>query len=574
MAAGVKLFGHTQSIRIAPCDTDVNIGGQLRCYIHPLFPGTDWKTGSPEPGEWYIGIFNDPNVGGTNQPASIVDYTLQVTQQTTCSTESAPCAPGFRNEEQQCQIACPGMHPEKNEIFSNVHMDVPAPCDGHGECSADGAKCTCSPAHYGDDCSITCPSDSSNSVCSGHGTCDDGASVSTGTKPTCTCAAGFGGTKCDITCPSDCSGHGSCDAVQGVPLCKCAVGYAGSQCNFKCKTGSDGSTPCSGHGKCASRQTSETTKEDGFCQCDATHTGDDCSSSCPMGIDNAPCSGSSRGTCSFVDQKGSCACHEGFAGLACESYSGCPDACSGHGKCVGDIVSEKYCTCQSGWVGPACSLQCPVTSVTGEICEGKGTCSALDGVPICTCEPTRVGKVCELICPMGDGAGSDADADADASAARNSGNASATPCNGQGTCVIDDKTEGATCACLDGYGGVSCSAPALTEKEALEQVQSKVDTRSITIASIVSVVSILFIAIVVVVYRRTRSRLRQYEVTFGTDALLGPMNSGERTVVAGRSVRRTSREGSESLAAEDVLARGAMAVQMQEIVVKEGEADI
>jgi hypothetical protein len=114
----------------------------------------------------------------------------------------------------------------------------------------------------------------------------------------------------------------------------------------------------------------------------------------------------------------------------------------------------------------------------------------------------------------------------------------------------------------------------LTEKEALEQVQSKVDTRSITIASIVSVVSILFIAIVVVVYRRTRSRLRQYEVTFGTDALLGPMNSGERTVVAGRSVRRTSREGSESLAAEDVLARGAMAVQMQEIVVKEGEADI
>jgi hypothetical protein len=156
-----------------------------------------------------------------------------------------------------------------------------------------------------------------------------------------------------------------------------------------------------------------------------------------------------------------------------------------------------------------------------------------------------------------------------------------------------DSTDGtvATCACFDGYGGTSCSSLALTEEEALKQAQNKVDSGSIVIATIVTIVAILIIGTGTFIYRRTKSRLRQYEVTFGTDALLGPMNgdggcgsggdiegnggsggrSGKRG--RGRSVRRTTGEGSDSLAAEDVLAIGAMSVQMQEIGVSNGSTE-
>ena len=148
-----------------------------------------------------------------------------------------------------------------------------------------------------------------------------------------------------------------------------------------------------------------------------------------------------------------------------------------------------------------------------------------------------------------------------------------TVCSSQGTCVVDDTGESAACACLDGFGGKTCSAASLTEDEALEKVQDKVDTRSILIASIVSVVSILIIIFGIVLYKKQRSRLRQYEVTFGTDALLGG-NGEERTVVAGRSVKRTERTTSASLAAEDVLAGGfGGSVQMSEIVVGNSDVD-
>ena len=158
--------------------------------------------------------------------------------------------------------------------------------------------------------------------------------------------------------------------------------------------------------------------------------------------------------------------------------------------------------------------------------------------------------------------------------------------------MVDSTDEAvATCACFDGYGGTACSSLALTEEEALKQAQNKVDSGSIVIATIVTIVAILIIGTGTFIYRRTKSRLQQYEVTFGTDALLGPMNggggggsggdiegnggsggrSGKRG--RGRSVRRTTEEGSDSLAAEDVLAIGAMSVQMQEIDVSNGSTD-
>ena len=446
-------------------------------------------------------------------------------------------------------------------IFETA-MDIPAPCDKHGTCSIDGATCTCDTSYFGDTCSKTCPSDSSKTICSGHGTCGDASQI-------CLCDAGFGGTKCDVSCKSDCSGHGSCDAVAGVPVCKCAVGYSGTQCSFTCPIGTVATTPCSGHGKCTSRQSAGSIKEEGYCQCDATHTGIDCGSSCPSGVDNQPCSGVTRGTCSLIDGTGTCACLDGFSGKACEFFSGCQNNCNGHGECKGELVADKKCICKHGFVGNGCNLQCPVTSLSGEICEGKGTCSALDGIPICTCDPSRVGKICQLECPMG----SINQKDTSANSTDTPADATLTVCSSQGTCVVDDTGESAACACLDGFGGKTCSAASLTEDEALEKVQDKVDTRSILIASIVSVVSILIIIFGIVLYKKQRSRLRQYEVTFGTDALLGG-NGEERTVVAGRSVKRTERTTSASLAAEDVLAGGfGGSVQMSEIVVGNSDVD-
>jgi len=562
--SGVKTFGHRQIIRIAPCQQNVNIGGQLRCYIHQLFPGTNWKTGSPAPGEWYIGIYNDPNIGGVggSQPNPIVDYTLTVTQEQACSdtTPKTQCASGFRNDVQNlCQTTCPGMHPEQHEIFTNKPMDVPAPCDNHGLCSTDGATCACSSSYSGLDCSITCPSADTSTICSGHGSCPSVPTSSTD-PPTCTCDAGFGGMKCDISCPTNCSGHGTCAAVSGNPICKCTTGWAGNQCNYQCPTGDN--IPCSGHGKCTSKQTEGSSTETAFCQCDATHTGQDCSISCPLGIGNAVCSGHARGTCSLRNNAGTCACLDGYDGDACEDFQLCPGNCNGvHGECIGTALDAKQCQCKRGWVGAGCALQCPVTSLSGAVCDGHGQCSLVNGNPICTCDPTHTGELCNAVCPI---------------------NGTAV-CNNQGTCMVDASkgTDGvvATCACLDGFGGATCSEPALTIEEATKKAQNKVDSRSIIIASVVSVLSLFILAIATFILRRTRSRLRQYEVTFGTDALLsggdesagggsggdgGESGSGRGR---GRNIKRTSREGSESMAAEDVLAQGSMsmAVQMQDI---------
>jgi hypothetical protein len=120
----------------------------------------------------------------------------------------------------------------------------------------------------------------------------------------------------------------------------------------------------------------------------------------------------------------------------------------------------------------------------------------------------------------------------------------------------------------------------------LEQAQEKVDGKSTVIAVVVTLVSLTVLGAGALLYRRQRTRLRQYEVTFGTDALLGPEDEegggrggsgrgGRGGRGRGRHVRRGTRtESDSSLAAEDVLARGSMAVQMQEITVVESDAEV
>jgi hypothetical protein len=550
--SGVKSFSHHQVIRIAPCQMDTNIGGQLRCYIHPLFPGTNWKTGAPAPGEWYIGIFNDANVGAGStgvQPNPIKDYTLTITQETTCKN----CAPGFRDPAKLCQTSCPGMHPEQNEIWSNTPMDKPQACDGHGICSVDGSKCECLSSYFGPSCSSTCPSDSKKSICSGHGTC--------GSDLSCKCIDGWGGLKCDTSCTSSCSGNGLCHiSARGTPVCKCKPGWVGSQCNLKCSLVNG--KPCNGQ-KCHS-VISESAVESVACFCNSEYVGNDCSFKCPIGIGNKVCS--DRGTCSLIDNKPTCNCIEGFEGVSCEFYEGCSNNCNGHGSCIGDSVNTKQCQCDNGYVGTSCALKCVVTSLSGLICGGHGTCSELNGKPICTCDDDRTGVDCTIKCPMVNGT---------------------SVCNNQGTCMVDEKDglDGTTakCACFDGFEGAACESKSLSKEEALKEAQKQVDSSSSIIVTVVILISLLIIGSGFLIHRKTKSRLTQYEVTFGTDALLAngsnvgdsfELDDGSNDNTGGKrgrghSIKNRNKKESNSLAAEDVLAIGSMSIQMEEMVAVE-----
>lgn len=115
--------------------------------------------------------------------------------------------------------------------------------------------------------------------------------------------------------------------------------------NAECPNG------CSKQGTCG---------EDNKCLCWPGYGDADCSVRfCPFGKNIATgtfqeCSG--RGTC---DQKNAnCKCDAGFAGEDCGRQS-CPNDCSGHGNCNGDVF--RSCTCDFGYTGSDCSSRlCPV----------------------------------------------------------------------------------------------------------------------------------------------------------------------------------------------------------------------
>jgi hypothetical protein len=333
--SGVKTFGRKQVVEVHPCVGEASPGGQLRCFIHPLFPGTAWRTGSPEPGVWYIGIYNDPNVGSGGAATSpITRYTLMVEQLSACT---ATCAEGFRDASAQCQTACPGLHPEEGRhVFSNTPMPDPLSCSGHGTCSEDGSTCTCDAGSgwSGKACGETCPG--KDATCSGHGVCvagsnsnarnsnsdteDEGAA----SAPRCACAPSFAGPRCERQCvdKNGCSGHGVCglNDVGTATLCSCHEGFAGVACELICPKNKDG-VSCGGRGKCTSTQAAGSTSATVQCDCEDGFVGGACGLKCPTHVpENSTvkkvCSG--QGTC--VEGEGGravCACFEGKAGNLC-----------------------------------------------------------------------------------------------------------------------------------------------------------------------------------------------------------------------------------------------------------------
>jgi hypothetical protein len=68
---------------------------------------------------------------------------------------------------------------------------------------------------------------------------------------------------------------------------------------------------------------------------------------------------------------------------------GCPNECSGHGKCAGGVTAG--CLCDRGWTSPDCSLP----SCNGAACSGRGHCGALHGQEACLCAAEYTGVACE-----------------------------------------------------------------------------------------------------------------------------------------------------------------------------------
>ncbi|KAH3767002.1 Spore coat protein H [Pelomyxa schiedti] len=72
---------------------------------------------------------------------------------------------------------------------------------------------------------------------------------------------------------------------------------------------------------------------------------------------------------------------------------GCPNSCSGRGKCEQrpEYNDQWRCACQPGWKGPSCSA---VSCSTGAYCSGRGKCSTVMGQDTCVCGSEYTGQFC------------------------------------------------------------------------------------------------------------------------------------------------------------------------------------
>ena len=344
--------GHepTQLVFVTACGDDVWGCGEDTCCVTPHYPGTTFATGAPEPGVYYIGVYNDAAASQT-----ISDYVLRVdvdanfqapdTTEGGCPTKDEgddACAMGFLGDK--CLETCPGVAPM--DVYSNSPTGKQQVCSGRGNCrfveetndqgvTVTSSVCDCAGEYVGDECELPCPmaptpeDQSVMAVCGGHGKCS--MTTDFGTKlasPMCLCDEGYGGPTCLLFCDGGCGDHGHCNYHYN-PGCECDGGYVGDKCDFLCPGLVDLGDPaattdvCSGNGICTLVHAYDGSPLRANCECDDDFYGPACDLTCPRGIDPATgdtvdCSG--QGLC-VANDRGDfavCECYTGFYGDGCE----------------------------------------------------------------------------------------------------------------------------------------------------------------------------------------------------------------------------------------------------------------
>eukprot|EP00759_Apiculatamorpha_spiralis_P009261 PhF_6_TR15967/c0_g1_i1/m.24932 len=418
-----------------------------------------------------------------------------------CDTITGECVCSTFFSGWSCEVTCPG-YPnvcnnqgtcvngacicERGYTGMNCDADCPGgvttPCSNHGECLSNGT-CLCSQDPVrgywtgstcdvclspwgGPRCSHSCPSDTSRTVCYGHGVCNT-------TTATCICfshpvfgfwdissscqdcASGYWGNDCRNECPggacNSCAGHGTCnDGRSGTGECTCSFGWQspwcedciptrfGPNCDKECPMDTHGDT-CGGHGTCGSGVTGT-----GLCECLfpwTTSKIDNSCTQCFQGYYGRNCS--NRITCGTgamfifdgVEGNGTCVCLPGWGGASCDTA--CPRSQRSGGVCGGSLLgycsANGTCTCYTGAELSTVDNTC----VSAVVCPCiHGSCQQA-GSQSCTCDAGWYGEVCDQECIGG----------------RNN------PCNGRGTCAPRD----GVCRCLntveDGFwAGKGCTA--------------------------------------------------------------------------------------------------------------------
>ncbi|XP_072521836.1 stabilin-1 [Salminus brasiliensis] len=168
-------------------------------------------------------------------------------------------------------------------------------------------------------------------------------------------------------------------------------------------------------------------------KCCKNHYGRDCQA-CPGGLE-APCG--EHGACDDGRfGRGTCNCHAGFNGTACElclqnhygpNCTACN--CTAHGKCDDGLDGIGSCFCQEGWTGTWCESKIEVKPVCSPACDSNAVCLPENQ---CECVPPYEGNGFNCTAP-------------DLCSEYNGGCHAEADCSQTGVSV--------TCSCKAGYTG-------------------------------------------------------------------------------------------------------------------------
>mmetsp|Transcript_9111 Transcript_9111/g.27566 ORF Transcript_9111/g.27566 Transcript_9111/m.27566 type:complete len:1208 (-) Transcript_9111:54-3677(-) len=202
------------------------------------------------------------------------------------------------------------------------------------------------------------------------------------------------------TCTAFCEAKTSCGECSLDPECgwceatsSCTTAVSGAVCSSGLNTGDSCCSECSVHSTCLACGA-----EPG---CAFDHAEGRCISAIATSVGDAPAFCTAENTSEFVTIAidTTCAVCPG----AVMNGSKVATFCSGHGSCNWD---DKTCSCDSGFAGPDCSIEC--AGGAANPCNGNGVCSNTTGQCFCSCDSVTnrlfAGAACnETGCPCDNG---------------------------------------------------------------------------------------------------------------------------------------------------------------------------